>query len=174
VDRYFADSGIAGTRSVAVDYSGRCGTPCLLVLVDKITGGKKKVWTWHVDKAEKKRRKGDPSNLESTTVQGPSFTIKHADGATLHGTFVAPEKVRLASGVRETTMIGGAGSSAGKRLERPILGVFAEGGADYFCIVTIGRGDPPKVDVQGRGLDAKVTVGKQTIRFDGEKIVFGR
>jgi hypothetical protein len=70
-------------------------------------------------------------------------------------------------------MIGGGGSSAGKKLDRPIHGVFAEGGDDYFCVVTIGRKDPPKVTVQGRGLDCRVKVGGQSVRFDGEKIVFG-
>jgi hypothetical protein len=174
VDKSFADSGITGMRSVGVDYSGKCGAPCLLVVVDKISGGKKKIWTWQVDKADKKRRKGEPTNLEFTSVEDNTFTIRHADGATLHGTFVAPEKVRVTSGVRETTMIGGAGSSAGKKLERPILGVFAEGGDHYFCVVTAGRGNPPTVTQQGRGLDARVNVGKQAVRFDGEKIVFGK
>jgi hypothetical protein len=160
-------------RSVGVDYSGKCGASCLLVVVDRITGGKGKIWTWQVDKADKKRRKGDPTNLELTTVDNNTFSIRHTDGATLRGTFVAPEKVRVTSGVRETTMIGGAGSSGGKRLARPIMGVFAEGGDEYFCVVTVGRTDPPRVSVRGRGLDAKVTVGKQTVRFDGDKIVFG-
>jgi hypothetical protein len=27
--------------------------------------------------------------------------------------------------------------------------------------------------VEGKGLDAKVTMGKQTVRFDGQKLVFG-
>jgi len=60
VDSSFADSGITGMRSAGVDYSGRCGAPCLFVVVDKITGGKRKVWTWQVDSADRKRRKGDP------------------------------------------------------------------------------------------------------------------
>ena len=174
VDSSFADSGITGMRSVGVDYSGRCGAPCLFVVVDKITGGKRKVWTWQVDSADRKRRKGDPTNPDLTTVDDNTFTVRHEDGAVLRGTFMAPQDVRVTAGVRETTMIGGAGSSAGKKLERPILGVFAEGGDDYFCVVTVGRGDPPKVALQGHGLDATVAVGRQTVRFDGEKIVFGR
>lgn len=36
----FEDSGIQGKRAFAVDYSGKCGAPCLFVLVDAITGGK--------------------------------------------------------------------------------------------------------------------------------------
>ena len=51
VDKSFAESGIAGIRSVGVDYSGKCGAPCLFVVVDKIAGGKRKIWTWQVDKA---------------------------------------------------------------------------------------------------------------------------
>jgi hypothetical protein len=144
------------------------------VVVDKISGGRKKIWTWQVDKAAAKRKKDEPGILDHTTVDGNMFTIAHPDGATLRGTLVAPEKVRVTSGVRQTSMIGGAGSSAGKALPKPIHGVFAEGGDEFLCVVTVGRGAPPKVDVQGRGLGATVRVGGQTVRFDGEKILFGR
>jgi hypothetical protein len=70
-------------------------------------------------------------------------------------------------------MIGGAGSSAGKTLERPVPGVFAEGGDEFFVVVTLQRGDPPAVKVEGSGLGAKVTVGKRTVAFDGQKIILG-
>jgi hypothetical protein len=147
VDKSFADSGIRGMRSVGVDYSGKCGAPCLFVVVDKIAGGKKKIWTWQVDKATAKRKKDEPGILDHTTVDGNTFTIAHPDGATLRGTLVTPEKVRVTSGVRQTSMIGGAGSSAGKALPKPIHGVFAEGGYEFLCVVTVGRGAPLKVDV---------------------------
>jgi hypothetical protein len=39
-------SGITGRRSVAVDYSGKSGAPCLLVIVDQINGAKKTQWSW--------------------------------------------------------------------------------------------------------------------------------
>jgi len=56
--------------------------------------------------------------------------------------------------------------------------VFANGPrgdeGEFFVVVTVGRGDPPAVKTEGEGLKAKVTVGKRTIRFDGEKIVLER
>jgi len=174
VDSAFKDSGITGMRSIGVDYSGKCGAPCLFVVVDNISGGKDKVWTWAVDSSEAKRKKGEPTNLDLTTVADNTFTIMHEDGATLKGTFITPEYVRVTKELRKTTMTGGGGSSAGKTLDRPVYGVFAEGGDHYFCVVTIGKGDAPEVTAEGKGLAAKVTVGKQTIRFDGEKIVFGK
>jgi hypothetical protein len=39
-------SGITGSRSIAVDYSGKSGVPCLLVVADRVQGGKAKVWAW--------------------------------------------------------------------------------------------------------------------------------
>lgn len=33
---------------MAVDYSGKCGAPCLLVIVDKVVGAKRSAWSWPV------------------------------------------------------------------------------------------------------------------------------
>jgi hypothetical protein len=44
---------------------------------------------------------------------------------------------------------------------------------EFLCILTIQQGEAPKVTVEGTGLDAKVTVGGQRVRFDGKRIVFG-
>lgn len=53
--------------------------------------------------------------------------------------------------------------------------LFAEGQGKYFVVLTLSENDRhPEVTVRGRGLDATVTVGDQTIRYDGTKIVFGR
>jgi hypothetical protein len=43
----------------------------------------------------------------------------------------------------------------------------------FFVILTLQRGVAPAVKVEGTGLDAKVTVGQQTVRFDGQKVIFG-
>jgi hypothetical protein len=40
-------------------------------------------------------------------------------------------------------------------------------------VMTVQRGTAPKVDVSGSALAARVTIGKQTIHFDGEKLVIG-
>jgi hypothetical protein len=74
-----------------------------------------------------------------------------------------------------TTMTGGGGSSSGKTLKRPVPGVFADTrdkNASFFFVGTIQPGEPPEIRVSGKGLAAVLTVGKQRVRFDGEKIVF--
>lgn len=158
----FADSGIIGGRSIAVDYSGKSGSPCLLVLVDHIDGGGEKLWTWQLPRED----------LENTTVDGNTFAVHKADGATMRGVFVAPETVDIFAEVRQETMIGRAGSPAGKELPRPVPGIFATGGDDFFAVITVSKGEPPEVKVEGKGLDATVTVGGRKVRFDGEKVVF--
>jgi hypothetical protein len=165
----FIDSGVNGMRSIGVDYSGKSGAPCLFVVVDKIDGGGKKIWTWQLATSTEE----GTGDLPYTSVDDNSFRIEKPDGATLQGRFVAPSDVSLFAEQREKTMVGRAGSPAGKTLERPISGVFAEGGDIYFAVITVQRGEPPKVEVDGKGLDAAVHVGEQTVRFDGEKIRFG-
>jgi hypothetical protein len=113
--------------------------------------------------------------LKTLKLEGNTFTITK-DGATLRGTFVAPAKVTLSTDDLEKMHMGAKRTI----LYRACAGLFATDpstgsgqAADYLCIMTIQKGDPPEVKVKGKGLDAVVTVGKQTIRFDGEKIVFG-
>jgi hypothetical protein len=48
------------------------------------------------------------------------------------------------------------------------------GGDQFFMVATLQRGQPPALQVQGEGLKAVVKVGKQTVRFDGRKIVLGK
>lgn len=50
----------------------------------------------------------------------------------------------------------------------------AEGADEYFAIITIQNGAAPVVKVDGEGLNAKVSVGGQTVRFDGSKIILGK
>ena len=169
----FRNSEITGLRSLAVDYSGKSSAPCLLAVVDKISGGGAKIWTWQLGGSEKKGEEADSGNLSDTRVRDNAFTIGKPDGATLHGTFIAPRDPKLTAEVRQTFMIGGGGSSKGKTLNRPIAGVFGEGRDSFFVVVTIQRGEPPAVTVEGSGLNARVTIGKQTVSFDGEKIVLG-
>lgn len=116
----FRDSGIRGMRSIGVDYSGRSGATCLLAIVDRIEGGKSKLWMWHVEggTAEKKTKGLQPDGVD-------------------------------------------------------VLARTKTDGDAFFVVVTLHKGDPPPVKVEGPGLDARVTVGRQKVRFDGTKIVFG-
>ncbi len=152
------DLGIRGMRSVAVDYSGKSGAPALFVIVDKIKGGSKKVWQWQLPKFNGK------SN--GVKIDGKSFTIIQGD-ASLHATFIAPADVKL-SQVQGKENIH---LKYGKYGDVDLNAIHATGGDSFYVVMTLQKGGAPDVEVEGAGLDAKVTVGKQKIRFDGEKIV---
>lgn len=153
-------------RSYGVDFSGASGAPALIVLVDKIDGANRKLWLWQA---------GD---LAAVKCSGNQFTITHGD-ATLTGTFVAPGKASVKA-LQETRISKkSAGSGAGEQDIPFTIKAVAAQGADvkdghFFMVATLQRGPAPEVKVEGMGLDAKVKVGGQQVRFDGTKIIFGK
>jgi HEAT repeat protein len=146
------DLGIRGVRSFAADFSGACGAPGLFVVVDRISGGGRKEWIMHLPSARGARVTAD--------VRDRTFTL-HSEGvkATLRGTFVVPESVRLEAS--------------------PGL-LKATGPGDFFVVMTLQEGAPPRVGVEGEGLRCKVMLaadsqgGGRSISFDGEKVVLSR
>jgi hypothetical protein len=153
----YKDLGIRGVRAMAVDYSGRSGAPCLFVLVDRLRGGGAKVWTWNL---------GDAA-LPKVEVAGNTFALPKG-AATLRGVFIAPKKAEIKALVHEVKM-----GAAGKETVRKIPSLHAQGGDDFFLVATVqdAGAPPPAVKVEGAGLDAKVTVGKRLVTFDGEKVL---
>jgi hypothetical protein len=154
----FKDLNIRATRAMAVDYSGKSGAPCLFVLVDRVRGGKNKQWTWNL---------GDPAVVPKVAIDGSSFTYPKGAG-TLRGTFVAPSPAKIRATVFDAP---GEGRGTG---ERKVPLVLAEGGDDFFLVATVqeAKATPPEVKADGAGLDATVRVGGQTVRFDGQKVLF--
>jgi hypothetical protein len=145
-------------RSVAVDYSGESGAPLLMAIVDEISGGGEKVWQWQLPKLD-----GGSANVR---IEGRSFVIARGD-ATLTGTLVAPSnvKLRVANGEEATD------PESQQKEKVNLNALHATGGDNFFVVMTLQRGEPPKVAVGGTGLKSKVTIGRQNISFDGEKIV---
>ena len=90
----------------------------------------------------------------------------------MRATFVAPAAAQIQAGVEQIKI-----RDARHGYHGPVCRVKAvapnpaEG--DFFVVVTFQRGRPQPVKVDGAGLAAKVTVGGQTVRFDGKKIVLG-
>ncbi len=192
-------SGITGMRAMAVDYSGRSGAPCLLVLVDKVRGGSEKTWTWQLESATTGlgRIEQDPKDGTRVIFQGKSipapprfqpfgctsapvegdervkvddrgFTLTQGD-ANLRATFLAPARPDIRFEERAEYVRGYKYSLTRSSSKA----VFATGGDEFFVVVTVQRGDPPEVRADRRGLGATVRVGRQTVRFDGGKVVFG-
>jgi hypothetical protein len=81
-------------------------------------------------------------------AEGGIFVCGDPAGANLRGRFVVPADTRLA----------GRG-----------IGI----GDSCFLVLTLQQGAAPAPAITGAGLDAVVTVGRRTVRFDGEKIVLG-
>jgi len=177
IESAFQDSGITGLRAYGVDYSGKSGAECLFVLVDKITGGEQKLWMWRLkDKVMDKR--GDvvleEGDLDLAKVDGNTVTLTHEDGATMRLTFVSPGKLDVKAEKRNIVYTKTYNRGKGVMSAPGIYAQTNDKNAEFFVIVTIGRGQPPAVKAQGSGLSATVSVGKQTVRFDGERVVIGK
>lgn len=76
-------------------------------------------------------------------------------------------------------VVGVAGSSLSlapaARLSDPGGGILlASGGQEFFTIFSVAPGKQPEVKITGQGLTARVTIGGQTISFDGKRIVLGQ
>ncbi len=161
-----AEAAFSGIRSIAVDYSGKSGAPCLLAVVDRIEGEGRKLWLWQTPKA--------PEECVKPADNG--FVITGENGASLRGTFATPGKIEMTAKSRTATFTKAAGHGAGEKTFKVQINAVTVGGGDnaYFFVATVGKGEHPEVKVKGKGLDAVVTVGKQTVRFDGEKIILGK
>ena len=83
-------------------------------------------------------------------VDGSTVIVGDPAGANLKCTFIAPKAPTLTGAIKAT------------------------GGDDYFAVITVQNGAAPAPKVEGEGLSARVSVGGQTIRFDGEKIELGK
>jgi hypothetical protein len=159
----WVDTGLSGLRAVAFDYSGASGAPCLMAIVDRIAGGKKRLWCWHVTRDSSKMKAGP---VPEVRIEGNTFALVHGD-ATLRATFVAPKGVTIEH-KKQDVLFRGA-----RVFEGFFDRVEATGGDNFFVIITLQRKDAPPVKVEGEGLAAVATVGGRTVRFDGEKIVLG-
>jgi len=177
IDPAFRESGITGLRAFGVDYSGRCGAPCLFLVVDRITGGGQRLWMWRLKGREVDEKTGDvrqPSDLEYTTVEGNTVTLARPDGTSMRLTFVSPANVDLKAETRDIVYTKTYNRGKGTMSAPGIYARTDAKEAGFFVVATIQRGDPPPVKQSGSGLGSTVSVGGQTVRFDGEKVVVGR
>ncbi len=148
-------SGITGLRAFGFDYSGASGAPALVAIVDKIDGGGPRLWTW---------QKAEGAGVE-TGKKG--FTLAYPD-ATMAATFVTPgdpEVVYSDDAMKE-------GGDAKHGFWGTLHRIKVKGNGNFFVVATFQRGEAPPVKVEGEGLTATVTVGNQTVRFDGTRILF--
>ena len=163
---FITDEGIEAMRSFAVDFSGESGAPGLFAIVDRITGEQAKQWTLHVPEL----------SSSDVTIEGNTFTVRKGD-ATLTATFIAPADVRIDKRLgygSEVFFVRGK-TSGFETYRRDVITATAADPAegDFFVVMTLQRGAPPAVRIDGSGLDATATVGNRTLRFDGRHILLG-
>ena len=150
-----ADVGIRGARSFAVDYSGSSGAACLVAVADTVTGTKgRNVWQF--------------CTKQEHTVEtaGRTFTVKAA-GAALRGTVVAPAEAEVE--LKNVTIrheINYHGRHSQRDFKRTVISVRGTGQGFFFVVMTVQKGDAPKVTVEGAGTAARATVGGRVVRFD--------
>ncbi|WP_222426969.1 hypothetical protein [Hyella patelloides] len=132
-------------RSFAVDYSEASDTPGLFALVDRFEVS---------ENADLQPKIWKMHVTGEVAIKDDSFTITSPSGATMQGTFISPQGVQLTY----------VTSAEGNKIQ-------AEGTNDFFVVMTIQQDSPPPITVEGNGLNAKVIIGKQIIRFNGSNIV---
>lgn len=108
---------------------------------------------------------------DMVAIDGNAFIVTQGD-ATLRGTVIAPAVVSLSKGAESQVRPGRAGHSHNAN-RFGTYSIQASGNTAYFVVMTLQRGPAPEVTLSGEGLDAVITVGGQTVRFDGERIIFG-
>jgi hypothetical protein len=147
---------------MAFDYSGRCGAPAMVVIVDQIQGGRERLWTWQLPGA---LFSDDQTSSESVQIDGNSFTLHYSD-ASMHATFITPADSQIEH-ARESIQVGDPRHGFHGQVNR----IKVPGKGSFFVVMTFQRGKPPKVNIEGSGLDARVKVGNRVIGFDRSRIV---
>ena len=161
-------SEVTGLRALAFDYSGKSGAPCLMVMVDRILGGKEKLWAWQMPDADPKAKTPTRPVFKS---EANSFTLSYPN-AFLKATFAAPDGVKIVHAA-ENIQVGDPRHGYHGPVDRVKATGADPGSGEFFVVITVQEKAAPQLEIQGRGLDAKVRAGKQTIRFDGRKIILG-
>jgi len=210
-DKQAVSLGIKATRSIAVDYSGKSGVPCLVVIADKISGEGTKVWAWPTQflregkgakgvegreyssfsqeemrklwgatpaPAPKPAPKKDADPVEDDgsialkdvlpVMKGNAFTVTKGS-ATLTGTLISPPAIKVEVKEREQFRMG-AKYGMTRSTSTGVAAETKDKDVTFICVVTIGKGEHPVV----LGDANAITVGGQTVRFDGEKLIIGK
>jgi hypothetical protein len=123
------------------------------------------VWMWQLPPDS---RDGPSYKLD---LQPGGFTLAYP-GASLRATFVSPKNPQLAhaKGRMKAHPLSGVDDADVNAVH--VTGVGPTAG-DFFVVLTLQKDAAPEVKVDGEGLEAKATVGAQTVRFEGRKIVVG-
>jgi len=170
-------SGITGLRSLAFDYSGLSGAECLFVVVDRIDGGndQKRFWLFQPPLSATTGRKGGPSPIAEVVKSVDRGFLVAPPGitSTLQGVFAHPSPVSVGTEPLTREYIKNWGTGRGEKIKVTINALTVPGPDHFFFVGTVTAGQQPTPQVKGSGLNAVVTIGKRTVRFDGQKVILG-
>jgi len=138
----FRDEGVRAVRHLAIDVTGRSGAAALVVLYEQTENAGRNAWRLPLPGAR--------------SVKG-GLAAGDADGANATVRFLLPEtpRIRLTRDAEET-----------------VTGAQVSGGGAYLMVMTLQRGEPPRITSSGSGDKFSVQVGDEVIRFDGKSLVF--
>ena len=130
-------------------------------MVDEIHGGATRSWQWPIPTGKNNGLSSEPE------MHADGFTLRHAN-ASLRCTFItplnAPPQVN-----NQSVEVGQLGNSH-KSFKGSIPRVVAEGNGHFIAVITISTDDHPVVSANQNTLDATITVGEATYRYDGTAV----
>ena len=143
------DGELSYLRSFGVDYSKVSGADGIFAIADVFSGDvnhesfREKQWIMHTE--------------NPVTIEENKFTITDPSGAVLQGVFASPDDVKISY---QPTAKGGK--------------IVATGGNQFFVVMAIGNRDnfPDVKIINQSGINSTFAVGKQEIRFMGDRLVF--
>jgi hypothetical protein len=151
-----SDAPITGMRSLAVDYSGQSGAPCLVAVADTVTGtAGSNVWQF-CTLAEHK-----------VAVSETGFIITAANGATLVAHVVEPVAAKIT--VAPVTIkheINYHGRHAQADFQRQVISV--PGNERFFVVLTIQNDTAPTMKITTN----RVSIGQRTVSFNNQTLRF--
>jgi len=162
-------SGIQARRSVAFDFSGKAGVPCLFAVVDRIEGaeGQKRVWLYQFAPHAKGKVRS------ASVIPSQTGFIQQAEGtaARLHGTFIYPQPATVRTEPLSYTYVKTWGQQRGQKITVKINALTAESHDHFFFVGMVTEQEPPAIERQNDGLKSVLRIHGRVIRFDGENLL---
>jgi hypothetical protein len=145
-------------RACAVDYSEKSGAPLLFAVVDRVSGplSDKAVWQMVVERER------------TVEVAGNVVTVKGAGEWSLSATVLAPA-APLIEKIEEDHRFEANYLGTHRSVSFPRTVVRVSGGPEFLVVMAAAR-TAVRVSAAGPALTDLVTIGRQTLRFDGEKL----
>jgi hypothetical protein len=114
-----------------------------------------------------------PKEMASVAIDGNRFSINKGD-ATMSGVVIGNDTITLREDVQEIhyQLLQAKNNHHDYRMGS--WSILADGSDTYLAVMTVQQGAAPAVSIDGTAEKALITVGGQTVRWDGERLHFGQ